>query len=151
MAALRHTRRWSLRPRERRAFEALTEAFCGPRPPFPAVAETDAVAFIERLAGRSPVQNRIGFRLILRLVDLGPLLRGFGARFTALPPARRVQFLQGLDNSRWLVLRIAARLLKTLSIMAYYGDRNVIRVTGYDPDWNVQRGRELRAARERAR
>jgi hypothetical protein len=151
MAALRHTRRWSLRPREREAFEALTETFCGPRPPFPSVADTDATAFIERLAGGSPLQNRIGFRLLLRSVEVGPRLRGFGASFSKLPPERRAEFLRGLDKSRWLLLRVGARLLKTLTVMAYYGDAGVLRATGYDADWNVRRGRELRAARNKDR
>jgi hypothetical protein len=148
MTALRHTGRWSLRPREREAFEALTDTFCGARLPFPTVAETDATTFIERLAGGSPLQNRVGFRVLLRLVDVGPRLRGFGARFSDLPPARRAEFLHGLDKSRWLVLRVGARLLKTLSVMAYYGDAGVLRATGYDAKWNVQRGRELRARRD---
>jgi hypothetical protein len=147
MTALRHTGRWSLRPREREAFEALTDTFCGPRASFPSVVDTDATTFIERLAGNSPLQNRIGFRLLLRLVDVGPRLRGFGARFSDLPPARRAEFLHGLDKSRWLVLRVGARLLKTLSVMAYYGDAGVLRAIGYDAEWNMQRGRELRATR----
>jgi hypothetical protein len=46
------------------------------------------------------------------------------------------------------VLRVGARQLKTLTVMAYYGVAGVLRATGYDAKWNVQRGRELRARRD---
>jgi hypothetical protein len=120
------------------------EAFCGPAPPFPAVGDTDALQFIDDLAAAAPAQNRVGFRLLLRFVDVAPFLRGERARFTRLPLERRREFLHGLDKSRWLVPRVGARLLKTLSVMSYYGDSQALRASGYDPDWNVARARALR-------
>jgi hypothetical protein len=92
----------------------------------------------------SPAVNRIGFRVILRLVDLAPLLRR-RKRFTELARAQRDEFLRGLDRSRWFLLRTAGRLLKTITMMSYYGDREVLRGLGYDPDANIARGRALRA------
>jgi hypothetical protein len=95
------------------------------------------------LAASSPPVNRIGFRVILRLVDLAPVLRR-RKRFTELSRPQRDEFLLGLDRSRWFILRTAGRLLKTITMMSYYGDRDVLCELGYDPAANISRGRALR-------
>jgi choline dehydrogenase-like flavoprotein len=123
----------ALRPREADVFAALADAYCGPGSVLPPVSSTDAVVFIDDLAARSRALNRIAFKAILRLIDLVPLARGYGARFTALSPERRAEFVRALDHSRSPLLNIAFRLLKTLALMSYYGDVNVLRATGYDP------------------
>jgi hypothetical protein len=134
-----------LKPREAAVFAALTDAYCSPVPALPAVGEGDAVAFSNELAMASPLINRIGFRVILRLIDLAPFLRGHRKRFTALARAQRDEFLAGLDASRWFLLRITGRLLKTVTMMSYYGDRAVLLELGYDAEANLARGRTLRA------
>ena len=134
----------ALKPREAAIFTALADAYCSPGPVLPPIGQTSAVAFIDELVARSSRVNRIGFRLILWLIDLAPLLRGRRARFTSLPAARRTEFVQGLDGSRWTILRILGRLLKTVTVMSYYGDETVQRATGFDPDGIVARGRALR-------
>lgn len=138
-----------LRPREAAVFAALTDAYCAPAPVLPPVGRSDAVPFVDELAGASPPVNRIGFRLILRLVDLAPYVRGYRARFRALARSQRDEFLRGLDRSRWFILRTAGRLLKTIALMSYYGDANVLRQLGYDPEANLARARELRAKEDR--
>jgi hypothetical protein len=130
-------------------FAALTDSFCEPAFPLPAVGDSDAVAFMGELASGAPRINRAGFRVILRLVDVAPLVRGHRRRFRRLSRSERVRFLHGLDKSRWFVLRVAARLLKTLTVMSYYGDPAVLRATGYDPDAVVARARALRAEQQR--
>jgi hypothetical protein len=135
----------ALKPREAAIFAGLTDAYCGPATRLPSVRESDAVPFLNRLLEASPRINRIGFRVILRLLDLAPLLRGYRLRFSRLAATQRDEFLRGLDKSRWLLLRIAARLLKTVAVMSYWGDPRVLRASGYDPDANVARGRALRA------
>jgi hypothetical protein len=139
------TRTTGLQPREAAIFAALTDAYCAPVPSLPPVGDTDAAAFVSELAAGSPSVNRIGFRVILRLVDVAPLVRGYRMRFTALARAQRDEFLNGLDTSRWFLLRTAARLLKTITLMSYYGDPGVLREIGYDPDANATRGHDLRA------
>jgi hypothetical protein len=136
------TTRRALRPREAAVFAALTDSYCAPanQP----VGESDATEFAQELASVSPAVNRIGFRLILHLVDLAPFLRR-RKRFTALAGAQRDEFLRGLDRSRWFILRTGGRLLKTITMMSYYGDREVLRGLGYDADANLARGRALRA------
>jgi hypothetical protein len=137
-------RRKALSRREARIFASLTEVFCAPAPPLPAVGETDAVAFVDYLVARAPRRNRIGFKLILRLFDVAPLLRGYGASFTRLSLSRRTAFVRDLDHSRWMLLRVGARLMKTIALMSYWGDAGVLRASGYDPDAIIARGRALR-------
>ena len=128
---------------------ALTDAYCAPVPRLPPVDRSDAATFVDGLAAASPAVNRIGFRVILRLVDLAPIVRGHGRRFTRLSRQQRDDFLHGLDRSRWFLLRVTARLLKTITLMSYYGDSGVLRAVGYDPDANLARGRRLRGGEER--
>jgi hypothetical protein len=145
--------RWTalktLKPREAEIFASLTDAYCRPEPVFPPVPDTDAVAFMDTLASESRWLNRVGFRLILRLVNLAPLLRGYGASFTALAVERRAEFIRGLDRSRWLLFKVVSRLLKTLAVMSYYGDARTLRMAGYDAKANVARGRALRKSEGR--
>jgi hypothetical protein len=130
----------ALRPREAAVFAALTDSYCAPNRP---VGQSDATAFAQELAATSPAVNRIGFRIILRLVDLAPVARR-GKRFTELGRAQRDEFLLGLDRSRWFLMRTSGRLLKTITMMSYYGDRDVLCELGYDPSANITRGRALR-------
>jgi hypothetical protein len=133
-----------LRPREAAIFAALADAYCAPAPAFPPVHEGDALVFVDGLVANSPRVNRAGLRVILRLVQVGPLLCGYRARFTRLAAVERGAFLQGLDKSRWFLLRVAARLLKTITIMSYYGDARMLRAAGYDAEANLARARSLR-------
>jgi hypothetical protein len=139
----------SLRPREAAVFASLTEAYCRPGSAFPPAATTDAVAFIDAFGARSRMLNRIGFRVILWAVELAPLLRGYGASFTRLTADRQAQFVRTLDRSRWQLVQICFRLLKTLTLMSYYGDPGVLRALDYDAEANVARGRGLRRSEGR--
>jgi hypothetical protein len=76
-------------------------------------------------------------------------VRGYGATFTRLAGERQAQFVRSLDRSRWKLLQIGFRLLKTLAVMSYYGDIGILRATGYDPEANIARGRALRRAEGR--
>jgi hypothetical protein len=138
----------SLRPREAAVFASLTETYCRPGQSFPPVANSDAVAFIDSFGARSRALNRISFRAILWAVELGPLVR-YKATFTSLAVERQAEFVRSLDRSRWPLLKIGFRLLKTLSVMSYYGDPGVLHATGYDAEANVARGRALRRAEGR--
>jgi choline dehydrogenase-like flavoprotein len=125
-----------LRPREAAVFAALADSYCAPNRP---VGQSDATSFAQELAANSPAINRIGFRVILRVVDLAPVIRR-RKRFTALARTQREEFLLGLDRSHWFLLRTAGRLLKTIAMMSYYGDRDVLCELGYDPAANITRG-----------
>jgi choline dehydrogenase-like flavoprotein len=140
-----------LGPRETAIFIALTDAYCEPEGAFTPVRETDAARFMNDLLGASPRVNRAGFRVILALLDLTPLVRGYRRRFRKLGNVERREFLHGLDKSRFVLLPIASRLLKTLTIMSYYGDPQVLGWTGYDADATVARGRDVRRAASASR
>ena len=133
-----------MRRRDAAIFTALTDAFCEPRDPFPQVSDTDAVAFMGELLAASPAVNRLGFRVLLRVLETAPLARGYRGRFLRLSGSERREFLHGLDRSRFLLARIAARLLKTLTIMCYWGDPRVLAAAGYDADANIARAHALR-------
>jgi hypothetical protein len=139
----------ALKPREAEIFAGLADSYCGPAPALPPVGETSAVAFVDDLVDRSGRVNRIGFRLILRIVDFVPLVRGYRARFTGLAPARRTEFVHSLDRSRWAIVRALGRLLKTIAVMSYYGDEQMLRSSGFDPRAIAARGRAIRKEHQR--
>jgi hypothetical protein len=139
----------ALKPREAEIFAAIADSYCSPEPTLPPVRQTTAIAFVDDLAARSSRVNRIGFRLILRIVDLVPLVRGYRARFTGLAAERRTEFVHSLDSSRWSIVRVLGRLLKTIAVMSYYGDERVLRSTGFDPHALVARGQALRKKEKR--
>jgi hypothetical protein len=138
-----------LKPREAAVFAGLADAYCAPAAPLKEVGDSDAVAFARTLVAASPRVNRIGFRVILRAVDLAPFLRGYRSRFRSLGRSERGAFLDGLDDSRWFIVRVAGRLLKTVTLMSYYGDTGVLAQLGYDPESNLQRARALRGTEGR--
>jgi hypothetical protein len=107
----------------------------------PAVAGTDAKAFLARYLEASPRVNRAGLRALLYALELGPLLLGYGRRMRRLPAAERVRYLDRVDRSR---LRLLAEAIEAVAELAYYGDDGVMQALGYDPDAVVARGRELR-------
>jgi hypothetical protein len=139
----------AMKPRDAAVFASLTDAYCAPAAPFPPVRDSDALAFAGELVAASPRVNRAGFRVILRLLDIAPLAGRHRARFTSLTRSQREEFLLRLDRSRWFLLRVTGRLLKTLALMSYYGDATVLRETGYDPDAVIARGQALRSTEGR--
>jgi hypothetical protein len=130
----------ALREREAAVFASLADAYCAPAPGDPPVHETDAVAFVDRLASDSRWLNRTVFKVLLRAIDLAPFIRGHRARFTRLSPQRRAAFVDGLDHSRWQLVVILSKLLKTLALMSYYGDPRVLTGSGYDSEAVIARG-----------
>lgn len=133
-----------LSAREAKIFECLADTYCAPAGSFPPVASTDAVAFIDELSSRSPLRNRLGFHALLAFADLLPVARGYRRRLRKLDRAQRAEFLHGLDKSRFAALALPGKLLKTLTMMSYYGTDEALRAAGYDPDAKVAAARELR-------
>lgn len=133
-----------LTAREASIFACMADTVVAPEPVFPPVSQTDAVAFYDRWMGRSPKLNRIGFRALLYVVEVAPLAMGFGARMRRLPPEERARYLADVDHSPLPQLRQLAKLVKGFAVLSYYGDDQILRRVGYDPDANVRRGRELR-------
>jgi hypothetical protein len=134
--------------REASIFACAADALLAPEPDLPPVRETRAAADFDRWLAASPQVNRIAVRGGLYLLELAPRLTA-GARFRALSPAARREFLfpSGRRQPVW-----RAALVDTLRMLAaavYYGDDHVALGLGYDADARVERGRALRAAEGR--
>ena len=135
----------AITPREASIFASVVDAVVAPAPPLPPVARTDAVQFFDDWMGRSPRLNRLGLRALLYAAELGPLLLGFGARMRRLDAPTRRRYIETVDSSRYLRVRLVADLVKKVASLCYYGDDAVMRRVGYDAERNLRRGRELRA------
>ena len=138
-----------LTPREASIFACLVDTVAAPEPLLPPVSHTDAAFFFDRWMGASPKPNAIGMRALLYVVELLPLALGHGGRFRRLPEPERVRYLKRIEASRNPHVRQLTRLIKGAAFLSYYGDDDIMRRVGYDPDANLERGRELRATQGR--
>lgn len=138
-----------LSPREASIFACLVDTVAAPEPLLPPVSQTDAAFFFDRWMAASPRPNAIGMRALLYVVELAPLLLGYGARFRRLAVRDRVRYVQAIERSQNPQLRQITKLVKGAAFLSYYGDDSIMRRIGYDPDANVARGRELRATQGR--
>jgi hypothetical protein len=130
--------------REASIFACLIDAVVAPAPPLPPVRETDAAAFLDLWLARSPAPQRTGLRVLLHLVEVGPLLAGFRARLRRLAPAERLAYVRRIEHAPLPPLRQLSKLVNGMATLAYYGDDEVMRLLGYDAAANVARGRALR-------
>jgi predicted signal transduction protein with EAL and GGDEF domain len=130
--------------REASIFACLTDTVVAPDPLLPPVRETDAVAFFDRWVSRVPRLNRVGLRVVLWAIELGPLVTGRRHRLRRLPVDERAGFLRDLERAPRAEVRQVMKLIKGAAFLSYYGDDRVMRRVGYDADANVRRGRELR-------
>jgi hypothetical protein len=134
----------ALTPREASIFACFTDAVVAPEPVLPAVRETDAVASFDDWMSRSPRANRLGMRALLYLLELSPLLTGFGKRLRRLDRAGRARWVAAIEHARRPELKLVYKLVKGAAQLSYWGDDRLMRKVGYDADANVRRGRELR-------
>jgi hypothetical protein len=132
--------------REAAIFSSLVEAAVAPQPPLPAVEQTDACDAFARYLAASPTANRAALRAALLAIELGPLALRLGAPLRRLPLERRVAYLHRLERSP---LGAAAKALRGLAQLCYYGDAAVMASLGYDAGAVVARGQLLRAAEGR--
>jgi hypothetical protein len=127
--------------RELSIFACLTDVVVAPAPPLPPVRETDAAPAFARSLQAAPALNAIGLRAAVLLVELAPLALGFGARLRRLAPPDRERALARLDAGPLAPL---VKALRSLAHLHYYGDLEVMRMLGYDPDAVVARAAEVR-------
>lgn len=96
---------------------------------------------IERALALRPAGIRRQLQLLIRVLDLLPLLRS-GRRFTALDPASRLAFLEAMQRFPVLVVRRGVWGLRTLVFMGYYGRLAAGAAIGYRADargWEARR------------
>jgi hypothetical protein len=132
-------------PREASIFACVCDTVVAPVSPLPPVGDTDAVIFLDRWLERAPRLNRAGIRVLLYVAELCPRALGFGGRLRSLPAGDRARVLDSLERARRPGVRELVRLVEGIASLSYYGDGDVMRRVGYDPDRNVSRARELRA------
>lgn len=135
--------------REASIFACVCDTVVAPEPVLPPVRETDATFFFDRWMARSPRSNRLALRALLRVIDLAPLALGFRRRLRALPEAERAACLRAAERARLPQLRQLTKLVKTMALLAYYGDDQVMLRIGYDAEAVARHGRQLRAAEAR--
>jgi hypothetical protein len=134
----------AISPREASIYACLVDTVCDPAGELPAVRDTTAVSFFDAWLSAAPTLNRAGYRVLLYLAELGPLLAGYGARLRRLEPERRQEFAQAAESSPRVWVNQATKLVRVAASLSYYGDTEVMRVVGYDPEAKLERSRELR-------
>ena len=96
---------------------------------------------IESALLRRPAAIRRQLQLLIRAIDLLPLLR-YGRRFTSLDPAARLAFLSFMQRFPLLLVRRGVWGLRTLVFMGYYGRPGAGASIGYRADargWEARR------------
>lgn len=134
----------TLSPREASIFACLVDTVAAPEPVLPPVRQTDAAFFFDRWLALSPRRNALGLRAVLMVLELAPLVLGYGSRFRRLDVSDRVRYLRAVEKSSLTQVRQLTKLIKGAAFLSYYGDDQVMRRIGYDADANVERGRRLR-------
>jgi len=92
-----------------------------------------AEAIIEEALAGKPEGIKRQIRLFLRVVNLLPLLTT-GRTLRALPPERRLEFLNRLQRSSVMPIRRGVWGVRTLIFMGYYNQDEVRRRIGYAAD-----------------
>jgi|SRR3954454_22555546 len=135
--------------REASIFACLTDTVVAPQPLLPPVAQTDAPTFFGDWVAKAPRVNAAGLRAALIAVELGPLALGFRKRLRQLDRGERARYLEQLEKHETAAIRQAAKALKGIAYLCYYGDDGLMKALGYDADANVARARALRAHEDR--
>jgi hypothetical protein len=101
-----------------------------------------------------PPTLRLGFLLLVRLLDLSPIWR-FQAfsRLSGLDPAVGSKVLQGIATSRFMLLRLMMLGPKAVVLSTYFDQDEAHQVLGYEPKGflreRIQRREQLLAAENR--
>ena len=106
-------------PPVRPAFRAIASTVVPEAADLDEEAWEDAEDAIEWTIATRPLKLRRQLRLLVRVIELLPLLR-YGRRFTALDAEQRTRFLEGLQDSPLLLLRRGVWGLRTLVMLGYY-------------------------------
>ncbi len=129
-------------PPVRPTFTALVTTFVPEAAALDDRGWAEAEAIVERVLATRPAAVRRQLALLVRLLDLLPLLR-HGRRFAALDQARRLRFLEALQDAPLLLLRRGIWGVRTLAFMGYYSRPEAQAAIGYRAD---ARGWEARGA-----
>ncbi len=116
----------ALRPQ----FRALASTFVPESASLDERGWVEAEAIVESFLAAKPATIRRQLALLVRVLQLLPLLR-YGRPFTALDAARRTRFLEALQDAPVLLLRRGIWGLRTVAFMGYYGREAARAAIGY--------------------
>jgi choline dehydrogenase-like flavoprotein len=116
-------------PLERRTFTAVTAALVGAPAP-EAVCEA-AAPFLARLRPA----DYLMLRLLLRMLEVGPLLSARPRLLSQLPRQEAEAHLRSWAESRLAPRRRGIAALRALAMLAYYGRDPAWKEVGYDGPW----------------
>lgn len=125
----------------RTRFRALAESFVPEAAELGERGWAEVEAIIEQFLAARPAAVRRQVALLLRLVDLLSLVR-HGRRVASLDTARRLRFLESLQDAPILLLRRGIWGVRTLAFMGYYGRPQAAVLIGYRADargWEARR------------
>lgn len=118
-----------------RALEGIVRALLPSRPaPRTAEIEQRVATHVRRMLQYMPPALRVGFVLLLRLLDWSPVwrLQAFG-RISTLEPQVGGKILAGVAASRFMLLRLMMLAPKAVVMSTYYDQDEVHRELGYEP------------------
>lgn len=125
----------------RRGFRALAETIVPESKQLDDAAWEDLERIVEQALSAQPESLRKQLRLLIRALNLLPVLR-FGRTFRSLEAGKRTLFLHGIENAPLLALRRGFWGLRTLVFLGYYGRREAGESIGYRADprgWEARR------------
>ena len=135
--------------REASIFACFTDTVVAPEPLLPPVRDTDAADFLAEWLDLAPKANAVGLRAGLLALELAPRALGYKHRLRKLDRADRLAFVHQVERHKSPPVRQAAKALKGIAFLCYYGDDGVLKRLGYDADANIARARALRTSEGR--
>ena len=117
----------------RGAFRALSTTFVPESSSLDERGWGEAEAIVETFLASRPEVVRRQVVLLIRLLDVLPVLR-WGRRFRTLDAARRTRFLAALQDAPLLLARRGIWGLRTIAFMGYYGRAEAAAAIGYRAD-----------------
>jgi hypothetical protein len=125
----------------RKSFRAMATAIVPESAQLDDAAWEDLERIVEKALSAQPESLRMQLRLLIRALNLLPVLR-FGRTFRSLEAGKRALFLHGIENAPLLALRRGFWGLRTLVFLGYYGRRESGESIGYRADprgWEARR------------
>lgn len=125
----------------RGTFRAVTETVVPEARALPPGEWQALEAIVEDALAERPAPLCRQLRLLVRMIELVPVLR-YGRGFTALDPARRTAVLRLLQGAPLVLLRRGFWGLRTLALMGYYARPAAAADIGYRADprgWEARR------------
>lgn len=125
----------------RPAYRALATSFVPEASALDERGWAEADAIVEGFLATRPAAVRRQLALLVRVLDLLPLLLA-GRRFRSLDAARRLRFLERVQSAPILLLRRGVWGLRSVAFMGYYGRAAAAEAIGYRAEargWEARR------------